>query len=546
MAIHANGIFPETLINERRPNEPLTVLSYRKSIYVAKTKPYFDKILNTLQKIRRSSDWSIKYPNGSFDKIIEGEKLDDYMEDNYPNYTSLTNWVFSYLLRCYLVDPNSLALVAPIELPTMENEFIKPVVTIFNSCEIIDYVEDDYAVMENKTGCMYMMGSRLVQGKSFYIVTTETITRYDQLNGRGQYGEGFYYEHGLNVLPVFKLGAVTIDIYGKHILYESRIAGILPEFNEALREYSDLQAAKVLHLYPERWEFTQNECVKCKGTGQRIGTINGESCQVTCDTCGGQGYIASGPYSKMLIKPSGADQLQVPTPPAGFIEKDVEIIKLQEISIEQHIYNALASINFEFLTERPLNQSGKAKEVDKDDINTMVHSIAEDIVRIMDKIYNLVALYRYSVQYTADEIYDMLPEIAVPEKYDILSSAYFDQQITSAKNNKMNPAIINELEISYASKVFNNDLDIAQHVQMLLNLDPLSGISEDDKNSRLANDGITQLDYIVSSNINKFVDMANETIEGFDDLDIVKQKEIIYAMAKTQMDNIITALVPLS
>lgn len=546
MKIHADGIFPEKMIRERRPNEPLTVLDYRISIFVAKTKPYFDKILNTLQKIRRSSDWSIKYPQGSFDKIIEGEKLDDYLEDNYSTFESLTNWVFSYMLRCYLIDPNSLLLVAPLEIPTMENEFLKPVCTVFSSCEVIDYIEGDYAVMENRVGCWYYTQNRMLkQGKSFYVITTKSISRYDQINGRGEYSEVFYFEHELDLLPVFKIGATTVDVYGNHVLYESRISGILPEFNEALREYSDLQAAKVLHLYPERWEYTQNECVKCKGTGQRIGVVNGESCQVTCDTCGGQGYIASGPYSKMLIRPNSADQLQVPTPPAGFVEKDVEIIKLQEVSVEQHIYNALASINFEFLTETPLNQSGKAKEVDRDDLNTMVHSIAEDIVRVMDKIYYIVALYRYQMQYTAEEIYEMLPDIAVPEKFDILSTKYFDEMITSAINNKLNPAILNQLQVSYATKVFNNDLDISSYVGMILNIDPLAGISEDDKMSRLSNEGITKLDYVVSSNINKFVAEAVEANPEFDDLEITQQKEIIYAMAQEQIDSQVVDVMPL-
>ena len=545
MRVHSDGEFPEELINERRPNEPETVLEYRKKIFVAKTKPYFSKIENTLQKIRRSSDWSIKYSNNAFDKIIEGEKMIDYAEKNYPIFTSITNWAFSLLLRNYLIDANALLLVAPLEIPLVENEFLKPVCTIFNSEDVIDFVPDDYAVVKNKIGSEYIERGTIKHGESFYVITTVAISRYDQINSKKQFTEAYYYEHGLDVLPIFKLGGVVVDVYGTNTLYESRISGILPEFNEALREYSDLQAAKVLHLYPERWEYTQNECVSCKGTGQRIQQTNNESsCSVTCTTCNGIGYVASGPYSKLLIKPSGLDQLQVPTPPAGFVEKDVEIIKVQEVSIESHIYNALASINFEFLAKTPLNQSGVAKEVDKDDLNTMVHSIAEDLVNIIDHVYYLIALYRYSVQYTKEEIKSMLPNITVPEKYDILSAQYFDQQLTSAKTNKLNPAILNAMEVSYASKAFNNDLNIAKYVDLILQLDPLSGISEDDKMARLSNDGILRIDYIVSSNINKFVKMAIEKNPDFVDLDIIKQREEIYKMAKEQEDSINVELIP--
>lgn len=532
MRVHADGRFPEKLINERRPNEPDTVLAYRKTIFVPKTKPYFGKIENTLQKIRRSSDWSIKYPDASFDKIVEGEKMSDYAEHNYPVFGSLTNWAFSLLLRNYLIDANALVVVAPMSLPEAENEFLKPVATVFNSCDVVDYVEGDYAVIVNKVGSIYGDNK---PGKSFYIITTLYIQRWDQINGRDEYAVKYEYEHGLPELPVFKIGGIVVDVYGPHSLYESRIVGVLPEFNEALREYSDLQAAKVLHLYPERWEFTQNECVKCKGTGQRNEVVNGDACQVTCDTCGGQGYIAAGPYSKMLIRPSGADQLQIPTPPAGFVEKDVEIIKVQEQSIKDHITEGLSAINFEFLAATPLNQSGTAKEVDKDELNNMVHSIAEDIVRIMDKVYWLIALYRYSAQYTPDEIYEMLPMIAVPEKYDILSSMYYQEQIKGVIDSKLNPAIRNAMEVTFATKAFNNEPKVAEEVALVLSLDPLAGIGEDDKMSRLSNNGITQLDYVVSSNINKFVSQAIEANNDFPDMDVTKQREVVYKMAQEQM-----------
>lgn len=544
MRVHADGTFPEELIDERRPNEPEIVNTYRKKIFVAKTKPYFTKIESTLQKIRRSSDWAIKYDEMTFDKIVEGEKLNDYAEDNFPVFRSITNWAFSLLLRNYLIDANALLMVAPLEIPDLENEFLKPVATIFNSSDVIYFLEDDYAVVRNKIGTTYMEGTREKDGDSYYIITTFAIHRFDQINNKRQFKEAFYWEHGLEELPVFKLGGIVIDVYGNNSLYESRISGILPEFNEALREYSDLQAAKVLHLYPERWEYTQNECVRCKGSGQRIDSAQTPACTVTCDTCNGQGYVASGPYSKMLIKPAAADQLQLPTPPAGFVEKDVEIIKVQEQSITDHIFNALAAINFEFLAATPLNQSGVAKEVDKDELNNTVHAVAEDLVKIIDRVYYLIGVYRYSAQYSKEEIWEMMPDISVPEKFDILSTKYFDEQITSAKNNKLNAAIMNAMEVAYANKAFNNEPEIAEHVGLILKLDPLAGISEDDKMSRLSNNGITQLDYIVSSNINKFVNEALDTDAQFWDKETKQQKEIIYKMAQAQIDEQAKLLIP--
>ena len=539
MAVHANGEYPCKLLDARRPNEPLEVQEYRKTIFIPKTKPYFSKIVSSLSKIRRSSDWSIRY-EGEFGKVREGETLEDYCEYNFPYFTSLTNWIFSVWLKKYLVDPNAVIFIYPEVLP-IENEYLKPFPFIFDSCQVIDFVAEDYAVIENPEGCVYSNTRGDQSGKSYFIVTTERIQRYDQTDGRGTFTLMVDYPHGLAELPVYKIGAIINETEGKRYLYESRIAGIKPEFDEALREYSDLQAAKVLHIYPERWEYTQHECSDCNGTGKRRNPRWHENCDasIPCDLpCDNKscykGYVAAGPYSKIMVRPPMAieGQQPVPTPPAGFVEKDVEIVKVQEESIDKHIFNALASINFEFLVNTPLNQSGTAKEVDKDELNNGVHSIAEDMVRNMDWIYWIIAKYRYQFQYKQEELIEMVPVVSVPEKYDILSSKHLEEQLASAKTNKANPAIINALEIEYAGKAFNADPEVRDTVELVLSLDPLANVSEDDKNSRLQNKGILKSTYVITSNINEFVQRALDENEGFADLELSEQKEIILKYAE--------------
>lgn len=533
MSVHADGSYPCKLLDERRPNEPLEVQEYRKSIFIPKTKPFFLKIVSSLSKIRRSSDWSIKY-QGEFNRIAEGETLEDYCEYNFPKFTSVTNWIYSVWLKKYLVDPNAVLFIYPPEFAESENEYVKPFPFVFDSKWVIDYVEGDFAVLENPAGCVYSNSRGEFEGKSFYVVTTERILRYDQIDGKQRFAVMLDYEHGLETLPVYKIGAIIHSAEGDRYLYESRISGILPEFDEAIREYSDLQAAKVLHIYPERWEYTQHECGECKGTGRRknphwyAGCADTIPSDIDCNNKGCyKGYIAAGPYSKIMVRPQLTIEGggQVPTPPAGFVEKDVEIVKVQEESIDKHIQNALSAINFEFLMMTPLNQSGTAKEVDKDELNNTVHSIAEDMVRNMDWVYWITAKYRYHVQYSEDEVVEMLPTISVPEKYDILSSTHLEAQLTAAKTNKSNPVIVNALEIEYANKAFNSDHEVRDMVDLVLKLDPLANISEDDKMTRLSNKGITQLTYIISSNIHEFVQRALDEDENFADMELEKQKE---------------------
>ena len=545
MLVHFDGQYPCELLDKRRPNEPLEVMEYRRSIFIPKTKPYTSKIVSSLQKIRRSSDWSIRY-EGDFAKIAEGETLQDYCEFNYPQFTSVTNWVFSVLLKKYLTDPNAVIFCYPKQIGIEENKYLEPIMQVIDSCHVRDYVYQDYAVLENPVGCVYSTSKGSFPGKSFYVVTTVRITRYDQIDGRGTMQAIIDYEHGLNELPVYKIGAVIADTRGDRSLYESRIAGVIPEFDEAIREYSDLQAAKVMHMYPERWEFTQNECSRCQGTGKIRNPKWYEGCgedipsQCSCDNKGcHNGYTVAGPYSKMMIRPTNSieGQQPIPNPPAGFIEKDVEIIKVQGLSVDEHIENGLASINFEFIASTPLNESGKAKEVDKDELNNTVHSIAEDLVRCMDWGYWMIAAYRYQAIYSQDDRIDMVPKVAVPEKYDILSYMHIEEQFKNLKTGKANPAILNAVEIELANSAFNNDPEIRERVQLVLFLDPLANVTEDDKMTRLSNKGITKLTYVISSNINEFVQRAIEENKGFADLDPVKQKEIISGYAQEQIDN---------
>lgn len=533
------------LLYERRPNEPLEVMEYRKKRFIPKTKPVFSKIFSSLQKIRRSSDWSIRY-EGEFSRIAEGETLEEYCEENYPGFTSLTNWVFTLMLRKYLIDPNAVVYVAPITTDVPENEYLQPIAQIFDSRNVIKFIPDDYAVLLNPIGATYYSSGKPVKGKSIIICTTMQILRYDQVDGRGKILLASEYNHNLGYLPAVKLKGVLIEQIGNNYLYESRIAGIIPELDEAITEYSDLQAAKVLHIYPERWEFTQNECTSCKGTNKRRNpAFTGPDCgcpaEIACDKCV-NGYVVAGPYSKILVRPVANAALegiaQIPTPPAGYVEKDIAIVKVMEESVDAHIHNALAAINFEFLDKAPLAQSGVAKAFDSDEMSNTAHSIGEDIVAAMDNIYWLIALWRYKALYSVEDIMDMVPTVAVPEKFDILSASHTQEEIKNAKESKTNPVIVSALEIDYATRRFNAEPEVRDRVQLILKLDPLPNISEDDKMSRLSNKGITLESYVISSNIQAFVQRAIEEDEGFVDKDLTEQQEVMqkYAEEITQAE----------
>lgn len=530
---HVTGVYPCELLDERRPHEPVEVKDYRKKIWVPITKPIMSKVITSLSKIRRSADWAIKFEDEEqFTRIPEDERLSEYIEYKFPYFTSLTNWIFDVYLRQYATDPNSVVAVLPLEIDVLENDYLKPFPSIFTSDLVLDFVQEDYAVIQNPAGALYRSGTKMVEGESYFIATTQTWTRWDQINGRKEFAPTVY-EHGLGFLPVFKAGGIMIDSKNTLYLYESRLSAMIPHLDEAVREYSDLQASIVLHLYPERWEYASSDCNKCNGSG-RIPSGNEAIPPTTCTTCNGYGKKLTSPYGKILVFSTEAGNNPVPNPPAGFVEKDVEIIKLQDERVEAHKYAALSAINMEFLAKTPLSESGVAKEVDRDELNNFVNSIAEDVVKMMDNIILVTATFRYRSQYNEEMIKEMLPQIPVPEKFDMLSSRHLEEDVKAAKENKLNPVLLNAIEKDFARKKFNTDMEVSDELFLILELDPLPNVSEDDKMVRLTNGGITKETYILSSNIHEFVQRAIQENKGFADMDITEQKKIIKGYATAQ------------
>lgn len=532
-AVHADGVYPESLIEEARPNESEEVRNYRKKIYKNKTKPTITKVFNSLSKIRRSADWAVNYPAETFSRIPEDETLEVYCEEKFPYFKSITNWVFQELLRKYLKDPNAVCVVLPKEIPEQATTFLEPVPLCYHSKFVLDFKQDDYVVIKNPLGSVYYDDSGYAHdGKSFTIVTTQTIFIYDQVDDKENYILSFRYNHNLGLLPAYRIGAILIGVAETDFLYESRIASMLPSLDEAAREYSDLQAGVISHLYLERWEIATTDCQTCNGSG-RVKSPAISTSMIECTDCHGSGSRPS-PYNRLIVKKDALDVSSgYPIPPAGYLDKNTGILELQEKRIEKHFYDALASVNMEFLAKTPMAESGIAKEVDRDETNNFVHSVGEDLVRVMDWLYYVVAKYRYGFQYPDDnDIKAMLPDIPVPEHFDIFSTKFAEEELKNAKENKFNPVLISAMEESYASKKFNETPELQDRVALILRLDPLANLTEDDKTLRLQNKGITQLDYVISSNIVSFVSRALDEENGFAEKERSDQLEIITKYAE--------------
>jgi hypothetical protein len=511
LEVHADGDYPGDLIEERRPAESVEIQNYRRKIFVPITKPVFSKVMNSLQKIRKSPDWSITFPADLPPSIAEDESPEMYIMRRFPRNGSITNWMFAVGLKQYLIDANAVVFTLPTRFEVAENEYYEPYPMIFESEYILDYKEGQYYLLKED------------DGDGYWLIQPDVIQRFEVVERVPR--EVFQMENPLGYMPVRHMYGLVVENYKDGALYESRISGIVPKLNEAVREYSDLQAEIVQHIHSTMWAFQPQQCGRCKGVGE-IPREN--SAPVKCPSCEGKGLMPLNPYEHLILAPPRPGDNSVPTPPIGYVQKQTDIARLQEERIRQHVYDALAAINMEFLAETPLSQSGVAKQVDREELYSFVHSIAEDIVRIMDEVCYDICAWRYG-GITAD-INSLIPYIHVPERFDMLSGKVLVEELSQMVASKVDPAIINAAQIELAGKKFN-DSAIKDMVVLKLKLDPFAGVPEEAIAMQQALGAINRSDLIIHANINRFVTRALDSVAGFNELSYEQQMAVMQGYA---------------
>lgn len=547
MSVHADGLFPEELIGGRRPNEAEEAYEYRKQIYVPYTKGAIGRVLNVLNKIRRSSEWNVNFDNSEVPaSIAEGETLEDYTIKKYPIFTSTVNWIFDVLLRSWAIDANGFIGIMPYDEEVKANEYVRPFANIHKSESIIECIPDEYVVVKSDEKCTYLHEGNYHTGDIYIIYTNIDIQRWEQTGPERAFRQMWNYAHNLNYVPCFKMHSIIDSMSGKNILNNSRLEPMLAGLDEAVREYSDLQAEVVLHMHSEKWELgqTDSQCLVCNGTGQvSMPGFNTNNIKHVCNKCNGHGFRRRGPYETMMIAPPMSGEAILPTPPMGYVQKNTDIVKLQSERVDTHIYNALSNISMEHLFTSPLAQSGIAKAYDADEANNFVHACAEDLVSMLDKTIAIICDMRYIVAIPDyNTRCNMLPIIAVPESYEIFSAQVQQDKLLNAKSKNINPIILNAMETEYVSSEFSSNAELRDMLTLALLLDPLANVPEDQKVMRLQNGGITKETYIISSNITSFINRALD-MKGNDfyDMDIKEQKKLMISFAQEQISSTSTA-----
>ena len=523
--IFSDNKYPTELIDKQRPNEQLEVKRYRKEIYQPVFSEVFDRVLNALGKIFRSDGFFLKYPDQSqFTKISENEKLDVYLTKHFTHSQSLMNWCSQVALKQYIIDANGVCIIWANNTndPTA---YKKPLPYIVNIDQIIYYYEGYSIIYKGEERDEYFSldafsWSKYKKNKSGKIIIEEQIL------------------HGLGVMPAFTLGGFVEEEEELGREYESRFKAMLPWLNVATIEFSDLQAEITMHMHSKEWAYQDEQCPDCRGMGYGINKQN-EKVPCTNVKCKG-GYVGHSPYDVIRVRPAVTSQGETPAPipPGGYIQKQTEIARLQAERIDAHRYRALSAVNMQFLEQSPVAQSGVAKAYDRDETNNTFYGVATDLAQIMEKAAYFVAKWRYNLLYDDKEIRAMSPMCVVPNTFDIVGAQYLLDEVKQSKDSGLNDSVISEIEIEFIKKRFPNDTRLQNTLIDSYSLDPMSGLTEDEKALLISNKGATKQDYIISTYISDFIQRAYDEQKDFNKLERKQQYQTLLNYADEKLKDI--------
>lgn len=533
--LHAEGYKAEQMLELYRPN--LNVAQRQGQLANARliTQTHFARLVNTFSKVLTAQDYHLSWSDTTGTLLAEQlEKYREYTTQQYP-YGTLDEWIMQQGLPAKLIEAGGVYAIVPSEKG--------PVVKAFRAEQVKYHIPGHL--------CIVSTGS--IGNESYLVYTPEITVRYVQVKGAAQrkfepqvlyqtYGEA----GGYKWMFAQPIGGRVVDISQPNV-QASLVAGVLPYWDEAFVNNFDRAQSVRDHAYPLAWAFVQSQCQTCNGTGNlgNKGLVASPGKQNKCSTCNGVGVVQQlSPYGMLAIRPSRANEEgSVPTPPMGYVQRDIAPLEFLSNHIREMVYQGYSALGLEYLGQEQLNQSGIAKDYDREPVRATLRVFAESFIgqnlRWIDTSLALAMFYADGLIYTPEDVQDaasfIAPTRTIPNEFDVLTISTSQSVLKAAREAGADAYTLASLEQQFALRAVGDDVDLRQIIELRGVLDPMSGYTLDQKITLRDTGAVTLADFVVSTNIERFIARARRDNPNFDTLAPALQEAIIYGYAEKQI-----------
>ncbi len=516
MSWHVYGTKPLRLLERTRPREDPAITRYRLDSYEPITQSICKKAISIVHKIFNPTLSSIRFHDDEKSKALE-----KYSMEEYPVFNSLKNYFANYVLRKMISDPNGVLLVQPYVYDIEASKRTQPIITCYHSKDIWLVDREYYLLFDKKVEVDN-------KGKTWFFtyVDKQVITKfsYQSVGDKVIVEEISSYAHNFNELPLWYLsGEYSDKNYG---LFDSFFYAAVPFWNEAINDHSDVTGSYRMHMWPQKWEVADEcEYVEMSDNGQRYACQGGwifnpleEKGKHKCPSCKGAGRkTATSPYESYLVNrdkflnAEGSANIQVPF---GYVTVPTDALDMLEKKANDNLNKGLVALNMDVVNEIGLNQSGKAKEMDRTELNEFLQRIADVMFEIhLTNAFWFFTKYMFGIE-TKEKIEGIEPEISKPTEFDIYSSTELTEQFTKAKTAKLNPMYLRTKQAQIQNKEFAQHPELLDTLNLSLKLDVLAETDRDSVSLMLSNGTITKETAVIHDNMGEFLARANEEYPG--------------------------------
>ena len=546
--------FPEKLFIAKAPRQTAEELEYIRANYKQVTLPVYLDFQSTISRIFHDTNYSISYPH---QESIEGEySYQEYIEEGLPYYGSLEAFMKFMIPHLKLTDPNGIIAVKPYEINKFENDngeilvddskLFEPTPFYFSCEQIVAEEEDEYYLVELKDKSPVNYYDKIQNiGRVFEFYDKENIYRIYQV---GKYTDNefvieLYFNHGEGIVPCTKLKGIPS-------LVQSELVWISP-FSYAV-DLLDLVAVNSSYL-----QVVINNCVFpfrvmygdiCEfeyidRMGERSVCSNGQVYDssgqryITCSACNGSGLKSRvSPLGVMLLKPktntsegdSGLAQnpIQYVEPTMNtpeFLMKKIDNDELKARKI-LHLHTSTSSVtgNEKLATDMMLDLKA---------LYAFIKPISDQIFSIWEFIAKRIGYQRYNELFNA-------PVFTYPISFDFNTEQDYTIQISEAIKAGLPPFILQTILWKYLQAIYYNEKTTSQVFNLIYNTDRLLPFTNDDILLKQSKGLVQKWEIILHDSALTFVDELKKEVEGFFDLSLDEQKQMLIDKAKKVVDNI--------